>query len=155
MKICPFCQSQNPDSAVLCTECMNSIGGIKPEPENHSDEILNALLRKEERKEKRQIIIERIALIIYFAVSILAYLFVIINKGAFYPLIFVTLLFGLMYYLCVFKPRFLFMLEHISCIDNIDDVEISDWYFISNKIGGFCCLLIGIGLAIYTCIKSI
>lgn len=155
MKICPYCQSQNPDSAVLCTECMNSIGGIKPEPENYSDEIVNKIFEKEERKEKCQSIIQYIALIIYFVVCISAYISLIVHNGPFYPLIFVTLILGLGYYLCVFKPRFLFMLEHISCIDNIDDVDISDWYFISNKISGFCMLLFGIGYAIYMCIEYV
>ena len=52
MKICPWCQSQNPDSSVICMECMNSIGGIAPEPEDYSENVLNDFFKKEEARSK-------------------------------------------------------------------------------------------------------
>jgi len=149
MKICPYCQSQNPDSAVLCTECMKSIGGIAPEPESYTEDILAKFFKKEERREKRHNFLMYFALVIYYVICVPIYILLIISDGPFFPLILITVFLSIGYYLCIFKPRFLFMLEHISTIDNIDDVELSDWYFLSCKIGGFLMLAAGLGFAVY------
>lgn len=150
MKICPYCQSQNPDSAVLCTECMKSIGGIAPEPERYKEDIVARFLEKEERREKRHDFLLHFAIIAYYIICVPVYILLIIADGPFFPVIFITALLSLGYYLCIFKPKFLFMLEHRTTIDNIDDVELSDWYFLSSKICGFLMLGTGLGFAIYT-----
>ena len=155
MKICPWCQTQNPDSAVLCVECMNSIGGIAPEPKDYSENFINDFFKKEEICDRRHSFFLKLVMLFYCIICIPVYVLIAINNGPFFLVVIITLFFLTGYYLCVFKAEFLFKLNHFTCIDNIDDVEISDYYFLSNKIGGFLMLVAGICFAVYVCIKVI
>ena len=64
------------------------------------------------------------------------------------PVVLLMLFFPGLGYLSVYKPEILFKLQHLFSIRDLDQAEPSDWYIISNKIGGIVLWALGIGLLI-------
>ncbi len=141
MKSCPKCKTLNFDNAALCENCSAYLGDVEPDV----TDVLEEIMQEEEKNERFWKIFHILLVVIYYAIYIP--LFVICFKKSNHTPVGVLLLpaiFPLFYYLSVFKAEAMFKLSHIFQIDNIDDVHISDWYYVSSKIGGYIILVMGL-----------
>ncbi len=141
MKKCPKCGTMNFDNLTLCENCSAYINDVEPDSTN----VIEEIMIKEEKNEKFWRFFHTMLAVIYYAVYIP--LFVICFRKSTHTPIFVLLLpaiFPLFYYLSVFKADTMFKLSHIFQIDNIEDVNVSDWYYFTSKIGGYIILIMGI-----------
>ncbi len=144
MKICPKCNTGNNDTAVICSECMKSLKDVTVENEEISEKFWE---REEKRERCRRVF--RIAVIpVYYAVYITFYILTVrLERGPAWVLL-IPLFFPLFYWLCVEKAEWVFKLEHMLHIDNIDDARPSDWYLMTTKISGYIFLIMGLVMVI-------
>ena len=153
MRICHKCGFENPDSSKSCEHCfsvlLNSV--------SQSDEkLLEKFFEKQERKERKNKIFKTIPLPVYALIYLPIYIkCVLLDSECLSSLLFFLLFPIIGYYLLAFKAEALFKLQHIFQIDNIDDVEVSDWYIFSSLIAGILLLIIGLFVVISTCISLI
>ena len=141
MKICPECSFENPDTESVCQKCYASLSDIYS---SDSSEKTEEFFAKIERKEKILKFIHIALIPLYYAIclplSVMCYLKIKTAGVLFLIFLFLPLL----YYFSIFKPEAIFYLQHMFEIDNIDEVEISDWYYISSRFGGYLILAFGI-----------
>lgn len=140
MKACPKCGAENSNSAVFCENCQSYIENEK----NVETDLINSIAEKEEKKEKFRRGLDWTIGIVYVVLYIALYIKALAcgNISGIGPLLPVML--ATVYFVCVFKPEAIFFLENMLKIDNIEDVKISDWYYISNRIGAYLFLCVGI-----------
>lgn len=142
MKICRNCGFENPDTVQSCERCCSTLFNEAVVPDK---EILDAFFEKQEQKEKRHKILKTIPIPLYVLIYIPVLIkCTLIDSESFLSLLFFLLFPTIGYYLLAFKAEALFKLQHVFHIDNIDDVEVSDWYIFSSLIAGF--LLLGLGI---------
>lgn len=142
MKLCPKCNSANKDNAVMCKYCGFSLTSANLEVyQSHLDEI-NKL---KEKSHKRNMLLHHCLLVT--AGLLYLYLYIkAIPKGGFFKVTFLAVLLPLLAYLGIHHPRVLFTIGHLFTIDNIDDVELSDWYIFGNKAGGLLLIILAFAL---------
>lgn len=150
MKICPKCNCANENDRIICKECSNSISMVK----NDNSDYVEAINKKEEKKHKLRkrlhlIFIPLLGLIyVYLYIKALIYI-------SFLETTFIGVFFPVLAYINIHNPKLLFILGHIFTIDNIDEVELSDFYILSSKIGGIVLLVIAFVFFTGTvCIKA-
>ena len=141
MKICQQCKFENPDSEAVCQKCYASLSGVES---SDSSEITEEFFAKIERKDKITKFIHTALIPLYYLICLpLSVRFYLKIKTA--GVLFLIFLFlPLLYWFSIFKPEAMFYLQHMFEIDNIDEVEISDWYYTSSRIGGYIILAFGI-----------
>ncbi len=151
MRICHKCGLENPDSAKSCERCFS----VLLNSASQSDEKrLAEFFEKQEKKERRNQIFKTIPIPVYVLIYLPVYIkCVLLNTDYIFSLLFFLLFPTVGYYLLAFKAEALFKLQHIFHIDNIDDVEVSDWYIFSSLIAGISLLIIGLFVVISTCIS--
>lgn len=141
MKICSQCGFENSNSEAVCQKCYASLSEVEA---SDSSEKTKEFFAKIERKEKILKFIHIALIPLYYAVclplSVMCYLKIKTAGVLFLVFLFLPLL----YWFSIFKPEAMFYLQHMFEIDNIDDVEISDWYYTSSRIGGYLILVFGI-----------
>ena len=140
MKICPKCGWENVDTAASCSECFSPFTGAESAIETDSE----AFFQRVETKQRRRRLLALLVIPFYYIIYIILSIKYIADGSWFGALLF-PLLFPVFYYLMMFKADLLFKFQHMLQIDNINDVDISEWYYMGNKIGAV--LLIVIGLA--------
>ena len=143
MKICPKCKAENPDAAVSCGECLSPFTGAEPTVRTDSE----AFFLREEKRQRRRKTLALLPIPAYY-VAYIAFSVKYILDGSWFAELLFPLLFPILYYLMMFKAEWLFKLEHFLDIDNIDNVDISDWYFMGNRIGAVLLLLAGLALIV-------
>lgn len=147
MKICPKCGTENKDSCAVCRECYSSLYDIKPEnPQAVSD----SFFEREEKAEKRKKKLSTLPILFYYCIYLTFYILCIIkDRACFFPLL-LPLGLPLLYYLLRFKADSLFRLQHICEIDNLDEVQPSDWYYFNSHVSAYIILIFGLILVIRT-----
>lgn len=151
MKICDKCGFENPDSAKSCEQCCNLLLDCDSES---SENILEEIFVKQEKAEKKKRILKRIPVFVYSLIYIPIYIKCLIaDSECFFSLLFFLFFPLLGYCLLAFKAEALFKFQHILHIDNIDDVEVSDWYVFSSFIAGILLLSMGLFVIISTYIS--
>ena len=139
MKICPKCQAGNNDDAIYCKDCGTSLSktAIKK-----AEELLKAESEKRERKEQRT---RRMlcALIVVFSVLDFVILGSSIFRGNITFIMLVHLLTIPAGYVAIFHPDALFQLNYSKDIENIHDVEPSEWYYFKCKATGIGVMILG------------
>jgi amino acid permease len=143
MKICPKCNTGNDDNSIYCKDCGFSIFKIICDQQDYIEE----LEKRKEEKHKRKMLIHNILLSFLGIVYIYIYIKILQSEFTFSS-IFIGILLPLMSYLQIHHPRLLFIIGHFLTIDNIDEVELSDWYIFSTKLGGYLCLAAAFVIAI-------
>jgi len=124
MKICPKCNTGNGEKAIQCKDCGYFLNKVSVDSHKKYIEKITEI---EETKHRRKMLIHNITLpiigvvYIYFLVKSLQDEFSL-------SIIFAAILLPLLSYVQIHHPRALFVMKHIFTIDNIDDVELSDWY---------------------------
>ncbi len=137
MKICPKCNCVNENDRIFCKECSNSISKVKID----NGDYVEAIYKKEERKHT----LRKRLHIIFIPILGLIYVYLYIkalNYISFLETTFIGVFFPVLAYINIHNPKLLFILGHIFTIDNIDEVELSDFYILSSKIGGIVLLVI-------------
>ena len=147
MKICPKCGADNPNTATFCSECLFPFIDTKPTIETDSE----IFFRQEEKRQRHRKTLALLVIPIYYIVYISFSIKYIMDGSWFCALLF-PLIFPILYYLMMFKADCLFKLEHILDIDNIDNVNISDWYYMGNKIGAALLIIMGLALITAPCL---
>ena len=137
MKICPKCNCANENDSIICKDCSNLISKVKAD----SIDYIEAINKKEERKHKFR---KRLHMILIPLLGIIyVYLYInSLNYISFIEATFIGVLFPVLAYINIHNPKLLFILRHIFTIDNIDEVELSDFYIVCTKIGGIVLLVI-------------
>ena len=95
---------------------------------------------RDETKHKTKMLVHNILLPIISCLYIYLYIKAVSNNEPL-EVTFIAVLLPLLAYMGIHHPRGMFILGHLFTIDNIEDVELSDWYIISSKIGGCLCAL--------------
>lgn len=142
LKICPKCGNGNKPEQLYCTECSASLD------ESTLKEIkvdIEAEIRKDEKKEKleRRIIVISGGILV-IALTLAAFLFGG-DPGLFLPGIVIILL----SILDLLYPEEMFKLSHLF---SIKEVELSDFYYIANKIGAILMIVLMAGSLVLTLI---
>lgn len=151
MKICNNCGSGNDNSRVICVDCGCS---LKSAQENDSH-LAEEFFLLEERKEKRRLLWQRIVMVLYPVLAVPLYVVCVVKEPVLWWMLFLLVGFCyLIYYLSVFQPKTLFILEHFMKIDHVEQVEPSDWWYLSNQIAGYLMWGLGIGILCYISIFS-
>lgn len=138
MKICPKCNTGNSDNAFQCRDCGFSL----------SREIVNSrdyvgeISAREEKQHKFRMLLHIILLPVLGALYVFLYVKAL-SRGEILETTFVAVLLPLIAYVNIHHPKEVFMLTHILTINNVDDVELSDWYMAGTKISGYLCLVMG------------
>ena len=144
MKTCPKCHTDHADNAVHCVICGASLE--KVDKNTDAGEYVEEYLNSEEQKEKRKRRISYLALgiftVLYIALSVVY--FVQQGMKEIFAVFFTYILCAIVFVLSAIYPKAMFILEHFTMIENIDDVELSTWYYISSKIAGYMMLVLGI-----------
>ncbi len=141
MKKCPKCDALNFDNATLCENCSAYIADVEADSTN----VIEAIMLKEEKSERFWKVFHIMLAVLYYVLYIP--LFVICFRKSNHTPVGVLLLpatFPLFYYLCVFKAEAMFKLKHIFHVYNVDDIELTDWYYVTSKIAGYIFLVMGI-----------
>lgn len=141
MKICGKCGFENPDTYTTCAKCYSML------EEKSSEITTEAFFKKLDKKDKIKNIIHYVIMAIYLIIVIPFFVLCVKTEDdaslAFF-LLFILSVCLITYYLSVFHPDAMFKISHISVISNIDDVQPSDWYYMTSTFGGYVCLAIGI-----------
>ncbi len=139
MKICPECQAGNNDDAIYCKDCGTSLSktAIKK-----AEDLIRSELEKRKRKEQRTRRVLR-ALIVVFAALDLVILGSAIFRGTMTFIMLLHLLTIPAGYASIFHPDALFQLNYSKDIENIHDVEPSDWYYFKCKAAGISVMILG------------
>ena len=132
MKVCPRCNTANMDTAVICKECG---AHISAEAETVRSAI-EKIEQQERVKAKRIRLLHKIFVPIGAVLYLAAYIFSVINTGFYFAMLIIALLAILFSWLSIHKPEAMFKLNHFTTIDNLDSVELSDFYLYSSKLGG-------------------
>lgn len=130
MKICPHCQSGNPDTAPVCVECGHSLTGA-----GDTGKVIEA---QEERLRKRTTAfrtLHGIAAVLYVLAFAILYFR---NLNAFDNLLHLLVipLLPIIAWFQIHRPKLLFALGHWTDIRNIEEVELTDYHRISSRIVG-------------------
>lgn len=135
MKICPKCNTGNDNHAIQCKDCGASISQTGITQQNFVEERSAG----EEKRHRRKMLVHNIVLpvlgIAYVSLYIKA-----LSKANPFQVTLIAVVLPLIAYLNIHHPRVLFVIRNIFTIDNIDDVELSDWYVIGTKISGYICI---------------
>lgn len=143
MKICPKCGENNPDSAKLCAACFASLAeSVKPAFDSEE------FFLREEKRDRRKRRIHLLLIPLYYVVYLLFFILCCIENGGVVGLLLIPLLFPALFYLFVFHPDALFAFQHMFDIDNLHDVQISDWYYFTSRLSGYFFLILGLFLVI-------
>lgn len=143
MKICSKCNTDNADNALHCAVCGAKLDAV--DTKRSAEEYVDDYFKKEARKEGLERLISFLALGCFAAIYItLSVVLALRQSVSFSILLLIFILCVVGFVGAVFFPRAFFVLTHITQIDNIDDVALSDWYYISSKISGYLILLLGI-----------
>jgi ribosomal protein L40E len=139
LKICPKCNTGNNDNDIQCKDCGYSLSDtIIEKHRNYLEEITE----RDEKRHRLKMRIHNIVLLIIGGFYIYFYIKAL-SKVGFIELTFIAVLFPILSYMGIHHPRTMFVISHIFTIENIDNVELSDWYLISSKIGGYICAIVG------------
>lgn len=147
MKICERCGFENYGEVPSCGKCGASLMHIKKTEDGDQAE---AFFVRQERKEKRQRMINMLLIPLYYLIYIPFYILCIRCEEESFGVLFFPLLFPILYYLLNFKAEWLFKIDHMHLIDNLDQVEISDYYYITSKIGAYLLLAAGVFIVIWS-----
>ena len=149
MKICPKCGASCKDDVFICNECYTSLNNIEP---TNAEEVTENFFKKEAKKDKIKHILS-IALLPIFSAIYIPFAAVCVYRirefAIFLVLLILYIAVSITYYLSFFKPEVLFILSHMLTIDNIDDVELSSWYYFTEKLGAVLALVIALFMVIY------
>ena len=152
MKICPKCGASCKDDVFICRECYTSLNNVEPIDAEEAKEKTEKFFEKEAKKDKIKHILS-IALLPIFSAIYIPLATVCVYRIREFAIFLVLLIFyiavSITYYLGFFKPDLLFMLSHMLTIDNIDDVELSSWYYFTEKLGAVLALIIALFMVIY------
>ena len=132
MKICPKCNTANADTAVMCKECGAHISA-------EAETVRSAIekIEEQERKKAEKIrLMHKIFVPIGAALYLAAYIFSVVNIGFYFSLLIIAIIGIFFAWLGIHKPEAMFKLNHFTTIDNLDSVELSDFYLYSSKLGG-------------------
>ncbi len=144
MKTCSKCNTDNPNNALHCMVCGAKLGAAA-ETQN-TEAYVDAMFAREERKIRWERRLHCVALGCFAVLYAVLCVMLVRQQDAevlFAAMgIFALCIFG--FVLCVFFPKALFFIEHALSVRNIDEVEPSDWYYISSKLAGYAILVIGI-----------
>lgn len=143
MKICPKCGENNSDSAKLCAACCASLSEAA-QPDFNSEEFF----LREERRDRRKRCVQLLLIPLYYVVYLLFFVLCCIENGGVIGHLLIPLLFPALYYLFVFHADALFAFQHMFDIDNLHDVQISDWYYFTSRLSGYFFLIAGLFLVI-------
>ena len=145
MKICYKCGAGNPDSAVVCRECGESVTDAAI---SRAEDIAKEKTDAIERRERRIRFLKLMLIPMYFIIVTPMCIITLINEPeAWLPVLIIAII-PLMYYLSVFKADLLFELEYMFKPE-VSYAEPSDWYYTGSEIGGYVTLVFGIGFAIW------
>lgn len=144
MKICPKCGMNNKDDAKLCMECSASLHCINVKEACNTEEFFAC----EERKDRRKKRIHLLMIPLYYVIYITFFVLCLLKTTESIVLLLIPLLFPALYYLSIFHPDAIFRFQHMFDISNLEDVEPSDWYYFSSKLGGYLILVLGLFIAI-------
>jgi hypothetical protein len=139
MKICPKCQMGNKDDAMYCKDCGISLSRISIK---NIEEQLKKEKARVERKEQRtkQLLCMLVAA---FGVLDLVILGFSIFHGTMTFIMLIHLLTLPAGYAAILHPDALFHLNHSKDIENIHDVEPSEWYYYKCKAAGISVMALG------------
>lgn len=139
MKICPKCRRGNNDDTMYCKDCGTSLSKIAMK---NAEDLLKAEMERKERKEQRT---RRLLYALMVVIGALD--FVILGCTIFRGTINIIMLAHLLSlpagYVAIFHPDALFHLNHSMDIENIHDVEPSEWYYFKCKAVGISVMLLG------------
>lgn len=145
MKICPECNSGNNDKSLQCKDCGRTLLDTKIE---ESQDYVQKILDREEKTHKRNMLIHTILLLLVAPLYLYLFSKAISNIGVVFP-VFTTLVFLLPSYFYIHKPRVFFVISHIFTIENIDKVELTDWYIFTSKLAGVISIIVSYALLVY------
>ncbi len=149
MKICPKCGASCKDDSFICSECYTSLNNVVP---INAEEATEKFFEKEAKKDKIKHILS-IALLPIFSAIYIPFAALCVYRirefAIFLVLLILYIAVSITYYLGFFKPEMLFMLSHMFTIDNIDDVELSSWYYFTEKLGAILALVLALFMVIY------
>ena len=110
MKICYKCGAGNPDSAVVCRECGESVTDAAI---SRAEDIAKEKTDAIERRERRIRFLKLMLIPMYFIIVTPMCIITLINEPeAWLPVLIIAII-PLMYYLSVFKADLLFELEYM------------------------------------------
>jgi ribosomal protein L40E len=150
MKICEKCGFENYGEVSSCNKCGTSLLHIEKTEDSGQAE---AFFMRQERKEKRQRILKLLLIPLYYLIYLPFYILCIRCQEESFGVLFLPLLFPILYYLLSFKAEWLFKMEHMHQIDNLDKVEISDYYYMTSQIGAYLLLAAGMFIVIWSYIS--
>lgn len=139
MKICQKCSTGNENNALHCKDCGHSLSKAIIEEDR---DYVKEMMERQDKRHRHQMRIHGIALGILGLIDIFFYIMALMKGQIFIPTV-MLLLFPLLSYLHLYQPRLLFSLRHFATIDNLEDVELSNWYVLNCKIGGYVFAVLG------------
>ena len=151
MKYCHRCGTQNEKGQLFCQGCG------KPLQKNAREKSMKMAQAETELQKKREIRREKMGPFLlggmYALYLIFGFILIVMGKAqemdvGVLPVLLVMLLFPGFGYLGIYKPEILFKIQHLFSIRDVDQAEPSDWYIISNQIGGILLWVLGLGLLI-------
>lgn len=144
MKKCPKCGEENLSTSSVCQKCAAPLTDV---PDSKADS--EHYFEKINKREKFGKIIKLVLVPLYYIVYLIFYIkCVLTDKSTAAPLC-VPIFFPIVYLLLMFKADSLFRFNHMFDIDNVEKVELSDWYYLSSKISACLVLALGLFMVIY------
>ena len=149
MKYCHRCGTENENDLLFCQGCGKPLQkNAREKSVKMAQDETNAQERKETRRQKAGYWLMGGMYVLYF---ILGTILIVTGKAqemdvGTLPVVLLMLFFPGFGYLSLYKPEIMFKLQHLLSIRDVDQAEPSDWYIISNQIGGVILWALGIGL---------
>ncbi len=155
MKYCHRCGTGNPENQMFCQGCGRPM-------QKNAREVSLKMAREEstrqEKKETRRQKIGHCLLAGMYALHILlmlcACIFGNVQLVGVLPALGVTLIFPGLGYAGLYHPEWIFKLEHLFTIQNLDEVEVSDFYRFCSAVGGVLVWAGGIVLLTILCLAK-
>lgn len=144
MKKCPKCGEENLSTAQICQKCAAPLGDV---PESKADS--EYFFEKINKREKFGKVIKLLLVPLYYIVYFIFYIKCVLIEGSTAGPLLIAVFFPIVYLLLMFKADSLFRFNHMFDIDNVEKVELSDWYYLSSKISACIVLALGLFLVIY------
>lgn len=146
MKICKRCKTENDNSASLCSKCFARLD----ETENVQADggYAEEYFKRAERREKIIKALEWAAVPLYYVIfAVIGFCRRNDGFGLDTNMWLALTVVPVVYILLMFCGEGLFRISHIFSIDNIDEVNVSEWYQISCKISAIAVLAVGLWAA--------
>lgn len=145
MKICPKCGFENVDADTFCAKCSAALLGQSVQQGESGD-----FFQREERREKIKRWTRLSLIPLYYLIYLPFYVGAVKIDRELWLMLGLPLLIPLLYYLFYFKPETMFRLQHLFEIDNLDEVQVSDWYLFTSKLSAYFLWIFGIAVVIIT-----